>query len=489
MSTAAVVRDLGEGFKLLTQSTERSLSESPVGKDLVEFIKNDIEPAIGQYGERLTKQINTATGNLHTPPEAMEKARQVVFDSAFGTKRQGLLPILQVAKQQKGDVHAATMANAMNTLLKDENRAIGWRSKAAKMGIPIKISSYYTSPTEGGLERAIKTGSHRFFLPLISIPHAFQAPLNSLMVNGIADTTRALYEFASNPDAARQLAQDSGAMMQDAVYEHLNIMKKSTMFGTLLDPLKKVFNYERKLGIAFSAVGGKWSAIRAADEFFATGSKRAELQLKLLGLDPVLIRSQQGILTPNDIEKAAYRATSEIMGLRSQLETPFMWETNAMSRLMTLYKHYGFRQGRLLKNMFVKAYQGEGLVGVTKMAAILGLAFPIAGELIKGAEGVVTAKNPWSRENQKNNFLNSEYLDAIANAGGFGIQYSIMRSSRHNHLSGYVMGPHISTMVDLAQDMMNLRGHSVARDVARRLGLPGRIISNTILKPKKKEGA
>ena len=482
------MEQFAEGMKLLTESSESTMSKTGIGKDLVGYLKNDVEPAIAREGQQLMRTINPQTGVLHPPDEAIKLAREKVFNAAFGKNRVGLMPVLAGIKAQGGDIHAAHVADALNVFLKDENKAIPWRSYVAnKLKIPIKISSAYTSPSEKGLERTVKSVSSRMFLPLISIPHAFQAPLNSLLINGWGDTLRALIDFSGDLQGAKKLALDSGALTQDLVQEHLNAMRKTSMFNRLLDPLRGVFSLERRLGIQFSAVGGKWSAIRAAQEFAQTGSKRAELQLKLLGLDPALVQATRGVLSQQDIEKAAFRAASEIMGMRSPLETPYMWEQNAMARLTTLYKHYGFRQARLIKDALKRGWQGEGVIGAAKIMTALGLAFPIAGELIKGAEGAVTLKNPWTAERKKQNLAGNEYLDAFANAGGFGMMYSITRAARHNHLGGYLMGPHISTAADLAQDVMNLRGKSVARDVLRRMGLPGRALSDIIVPPKKKE--
>jgi hypothetical protein len=484
MGGASTIRELGEAIEPLWKSTERVFSESAVGRDLVQFIKNDIEPTIGKRAEVLTKQVNPVTNAMHTPVEAMQKSRNEVYESAFGKRRQGLIPILQAAKQQKGDIHASQMAEGMNMLLRDENQAIAWRGAAAKAGIKIKASSSYSAP--GHIEGAVRGASRNMFLPLISVPHAFQAPLNGLLVNGWADTARAFADFTTDIASAKKLAADSGALSQDLVHEFVNQTKGTSMFSNLLDPLRKVFSFERKWGIAFSAVGGKWSALRAAEEFATTGSKRSELQLKLLGLDPVLIKEQKGILSQADIEQAAFRSASEIMGFRSQLETPYLWEGNAMARMTMIYKHYGYREARLIKNMLVQAKEGEGLLGVAKIGATLAIAFPIAGEIVKAAEGVLTLQNPWSAEKKKSNIANSEYLDALASAGGLGMMYSITRSARTNHLGGYIMGPYFSTAVDLAQDIMNARGRNVTKDVLRRMGLPGRAASNVLLPPKKK---
>jgi len=323
------------------------------------------------------------------------------------------------------------------------------------------------------------------FLPRISIPHASQAPLNSLLVDGWKATSREFFEFAASPRKAYDLSLQAGAQSQELMHEFISQTQGTSKFRMLIDPLRKVFGLERKWGIAFSAVSGKWAAIDAASEYVARQSKWAELQLKVLGLDPKAILEQRGVLSPSDIEQAAFRSASEVMGLRSPLETPYKWERNWPMRVANLYKHYGFRQARLIKDTLLRAKEAEGWFGVAKVASTLGSTFFIAGEAIKAVEDMVSLRRPWNDEEQKDRFLGNEYLDGIAHAGGFGIIYSTLRGAKHNHLLGYLAGPVFSSATDIAQDAINLRGRALVRDIGRKFGLPGTAAVNLVLPPTK----
>ena len=174
------------------------------------------------------------------------------------------------------------------------------------------------------------------------------------------------------------------------------------------------------------------------------------------------------------------------MGFKSPLETPYKWDETPSLRIMNLYKHYGFRQAKLLKDTLVRAKEAEGLKGVAKITATLGTAFFAVGEMNKIVEETLRGRDPYSKDEEKNNLFGSEYLDGIAHAGGFGIMYSIMRSAKHNHLAGYFAGPVLSSTFDILQDIGNARGRSLARDVGRKFGLPGVFITNQILPPNKR---
>lgn len=479
MSTSALLKDLAEASSPWLRSMESVLEKSAVGKSLTTFLKDEVEPAIGKEANALRQSRGL------NPNVAWKQAKDTVTNLAFGSRKQGLIPLLQTAQQQGGPTHAAEVADAMQVYLHDANPY--WRIAARKAGVQISaIDTAYKA--QKPLERQAKELIRPMFLPRISIPHASQAVLNSLVVNGVRDTVKAFRDFASDPRAAYDLSLQAGAQSQELMHEFINQTQGRSMFTRLLDPLRKVFNFERKWGIAFSAVSGKWAAIDAANELIASGgnSKRALLQLKVLGLDPADVLAKGGMLSPDDFEQAAFRAASEIMGFRSPLETPYQWERSAATRIATLYKHYGFRQARLIKDALVRAKAAEGWAGVAKVTGTIGTSFFVAGEAIKAVEDMVSMKKPWNDDEEKNNFLGSEYLDGVAHAGGFGIMYSILRSAKHNHLLGYAMGPVVSSATDIAQDAMNLRGRALARDIGRKFGLPGTALVNTMLPPTKK---
>lgn len=484
MGGTAIVRDLAEAAKPYFVSMESILSKSQVGKSLTQFLKDEIEPAIGKEAEALNGSPHPQ-GGTYNAQQAWRAAKDKVYDLAFGRNKQGMIPLLQAAQSQGGPIHASEVADAMSVYLRDPKPY--WRMAARKAGVALEESSPYR--VQQPAERLAKRVAAPMFLPRISIPHASQAPLNSLLVNGWKDTVKAFGDFVTNPKAAYDLSLQAGAQSQELMHEYLNTVHGRSSFERLLDPLRKVFSLERKWGIAFSAVSGKWAAIDAASELAATNgqSKRAMLQLKVLGLDPRTILQQGGQLTKSDIEQAAFRSASEIMGLRSPLETPYEWEKNWAMRLSSLYKHYGFRQAKLIKDSLVRAKEAEGWSGVAKVSATLGTAFFAAGETIKAVEDIISGKQPWSDDEKKNNFMGSEYLDGIAHAGGFGIIYSTVRSVKKNYLVSYFAGPVFSSAADIVQDAYNLRGRALARDIGRKFGLPGTAIVNTMLPPKKKK--
>jgi len=103
----------------------------------------------------------------------------------------------------------------------------------------------------------VKDISRMVNLPLVSIPHALQAPLNGLAVNGVRASFAALNEFIRDPAQREYSLSRVGAMSQETAYENNGRAKKSSTFQILLDPLRKVFSAERRVGIAYSAVMGK----------------------------------------------------------------------------------------------------------------------------------------------------------------------------------------------------------------------------------------
>lgn len=480
------------------RSMEHIASQTEVGKLWVNVLKNEVEPAIGKL---TTAHLNAGM----KPEEAMGKAKSIVKEQVFGKKNVGMMGVLQAAKKQGGEIAAEHLADAHNIYwAEDSLQGSTWRAAAAKgvvkKGVtirpPIDISPNSAYKGQTKLEQGAKQFSRMTQLSMISIPHALQAPLNSLAVNGWTSTIKAAAEFMRDPATARGFALKAGAMGQEMAYEMIANAKGQTKFSMLLDPLKKAFTAERKFGITLSAVSGKHAAIDAADTFFKSGGndKTALLQLKLLGLDPAAIMKQGGQLATKDIELAAFRSASELMGYRSPLETPMVWEKNSATRIGTIYKQYGFRAMRVHQQVLQRAYEGGGMIEVAKKLATYATVFPIAGELIKGAEGLLSLQDPWSKEKQQGNIMHSEYLDACAAAMGFNLVYSATRSATYHKLIDFIVGPIASTVGDIGQDVINMtnadskkRGaaeRQLGKDVVRRAGLPGRILSHHLFPPK-----
>jgi len=473
---AGLAVDIGEAAvkSSYIRSMGRVLMDSPVGASLEGFLKEKVEPSIGRAA-----QMKMGTGMA--PDMAMSEATKEVHTMAFGNRKQGIIPILQAAQRQKGSVHASEMANALDIYFKDQNSY--WRDAARTKGVDISRKSIY-EPKTGLIENTLRKYSGVWFLPRIAIPHAFQAPLNSLIVDGWASTAKAFKDLVVDKKTAFDLSLRAGALSQELMYEFKQAQQGTTTLNKLLNPLRSVFSLERKYGIVFSGVAGKHAAIDAADNLLATkgASERAKVQLRVLGIDPTEVLKQGG-LSAEHIDSAVYRSAAEVMGFRSPLETPYRWEQNGAMRIATVYKHFGFRQGMLIKDAMKRAYAGEGWAGPAKLAATIGSTFFVSGELIKGLEGMALGHNPWGEGESKNNLMSSEFIDGVAHAGAFGIFYQGLRSARGNRLANFVEGPYISSATDIAQDVYNKRGKAVGRDIMRKLGLPGSFLANTVLKP------
>jgi len=69
-------------------------------------------------------------------------------------------------------------------------------------------------------------------------------------------------------------------------------------------------------------------------------------------------------------------------------------EKNASWRIGATYKQYGLEHA-LHQRMLTQAYRADGLLGVAKKAALYATIFPVAGEMIKAAEGIFTLQNSW----------------------------------------------------------------------------------------------
>lgn len=489
----------------LFRSMEHIASATEAGKLWVSTVKNDLEPLIGKTRQSLL------SGGMPAE-QAMSQAKQQVKEAAFGRRNQAMYGLLSAAEKQGGVVAAQHLADAHNIYWAEDGlKGSAWRGQVAKdvvdkqsgtmlrKGIPINTGSAYSGHTK--LETTLKDFSRTTQLPMVSIPHALQAPLNGLAVNGWRAGFAAAKEFMTDPASAKAFAMKAGAMSQEFAYEMLAAQKKTSTFSLLLDPMKKLFSMERRAGVAYSAVMGKHAAMEAADTFFKSGGKdkAAEMQLKVLGQDVNSVMQNQGRLSNDDMERAAFRSASEVMGFRSPLETPMAWEKNAAFRIGATYKQYGYRTMRLHQQVLQRAYGDGGLIGVGHLlqkAATYGTVFFLGGELIKGAEGAITGQNAWDAEHQKRNLMHNEYLDALAAGMGFNLIYGATRSSTFHNLANFISGPIISTGTDLLQDSINLvqnagddkkrssAARSLAKDVVRRTGLPGRIAYPHLFPPK-----
>lgn len=505
----------------LFASMEHVVSQTEAGKFYAKTLKNVAEPAIDKNLADLTQKWHAAPAGMK-PYELREipgMARSAVKNQIFGKGNVNMMPLLQAVEQQGGKIAAEHLADAHNVYWREAaQEGSSWRQRAVnKTGVDISTNTAYTPVKKTDAffsEKGLKNFSRSVNLAFITIPHAAQPILNGVVTNGWINTMKALGEVIKDGPTAKAVAMRNVAMGQEMLYEAMATENKAgaklptRIWKTIANPLGElgIFNAERRFGIVVSAVGGKHAAIEAAEKFFASGGtdKEFELQLKALGQEPANVMKQGGILTTSDMERAAYRSADRVMGMRSPLETPLGWEKNAAARLMTTYKPYGFRSLRLHTQVLHDAMRSGGWAKVSGLIGAYTLAFPVAGELIRGVMNAATLRNPLepTEDQKKAYFMGNRYIDDIGMAMGLHTIYAITRAATFNKLTNFAAGPIFSTVSDLTQDAIQIAMSSstarrtasqnrmthvkqLTKDVLRQTGAPGRIINAHAFKSKK----
>jgi hypothetical protein len=164
------------------------------------------------------------------------------------------------------------------------------------------------------------------------------------------------------------------------------------------------------------------------------------------------------------------------MFIERGLKTPWVWDENAATRMLSLYKHFQFREGKLIKNTLIRSMKSNPL-NMLKTVAIIGAVFPIAGEMLNMFENMATGRPAFDRghplaeqfvkrplegltghrfKEGKPNVMQvhkllhfngkwarytDEYFDALGHLAAFGIWYSMLRSLFSGRETDWMSGP------------------------------------------------
>lgn len=488
------------GFTGLVEDVFKTLSESSVGQwlkpamremegtaagtQVTNILKNQFEPEVAET----TAFYRTKLG--YAPPAATKAAVEDISEKYFGKRGEGVINILKAVNVQSGGnkIHVNNFADALDVYFGEKGiKYPNWRLQAINEKVPLYSSSSSYKPP-GPVERFTKDVASWIFLPRIVIPHTTQ-PLNVLLYEGAKSFGKATEEmFANGLDAAKKRVIDSGVLEDQILYQMIDTAKGGGLARKLFH--MPAFNYLRDMQIAHSALAGEFTVLEAFDDQLANGmTPKLELAFRRHGIDPASLKGLKQ-LTPEMIKTAQYRAAQATYFMRSGLDTPYPWSQNWMSRTATMYKHFGYNQGRFVVSAINDSFRVSPEEGI-KTVAILSTLYPIAGYAVAKVEDAINLRPAPTNAQEKDAFY-SEYISAIGHAAGFGIAYSIFRSAKRNALADYAIGPIPSTITDFAQDILNAptsesRRRKLGRDTLRRIPLVGPGISQELL-PKKKAG-
>lgn len=473
--------ELGTEARALLTSSEGMLKDTPAGKwvyDTVQKYLGDVKNDAAKLYESDKSLMPNMTPQQHELSMINSKRMAARMNDTlhFGLNRNKLTQAISLAKTQKNIIHATEVGDYASFALREETPKpfrtpsgtyTDWRRAAG-----IKGASPYKSPTEG--ERQVNDILAYSFLGRVAVPHTMQQ-FNSAFTLGWRYWGKAWM----NP-ITRGTAPVTAETFDEVLRNWRLINQgKDTWFTKVFH--MPGFSQLRMKYIQHAADAGRFAAIDAAQEYAQTGSRGAEQTLKFLRLDPSKIRLQGGRLLQEDIERAGHASADENMFIEPG-KTPQIWGQTRAARMLSLYKNFQFREGKLIADTIARSLR-SGPKQAAATLATLGVAFPIAGHIIGDMENLATGRSPEDRSTEMkptgNEFVDDR-IDDIAHMAAFGIWYSMFRAVARHRMTDYTSGPVISLLADLGTSAYQASKGNIKpaiKSAARRVPVAGPAIA------------
>lgn len=470
------------------QSFEAYASRFPSGKWLVDTLGQrsaEIRIDTEAFNEQSRimghfKDIDSAKTPLEKQKfsennKGIMKSNRILATSVADTKYLGksktrlAQAVSNVRAESKNPLVAKNIADMTSTFLREQ----GWQDWRKKAGI--STPSPYHGVEEG--EHLVKNILNVGFLSKIVIPH-FGQPLYTLLNTGAKTWLEAFAAIAHDPQAAYKMAERTGALFEEQ-YRALQDMAagKDTVWHKVIH--MPLFQKTREWQIVHAAIAGKY----AAEDAFSASSKFADIQLKMLGIDPLAARAR-GYLTEDEKLTAGFKSADETFFIERGLKTPTMWEATATSRMLTLYKSFSFRAQKFLKDALKRSASDPA--EFAKRLVILGTVFPVVGEMVQGLYNISDAKSPFNRDNiakPTGNAITDEVINAYSHVGALGITYNLYRALMYGRTSDWLAGPAIALPVDVltaGRAIAKGKPKQAIKRLSRRIPIVGGAISSNI---------
>lgn len=420
--------------------------------------------------------------------KAADKISQNVF---FGAHDQNLQAIVEAVRHSEGSVSANTLVDFLDVFFKEANYG-GWRKTLVQTStglrsVPFGKSAY--TPTQEA-ERVLHKITGYLMTSRIALPHSTQL-INGVLNEGLRNTLAGVWERVTDWPSVRDFVINSGALEEELDRTARQaISGKPSLFEKMFH--QPGFHWIRARQVEVMALTGKHEAIEASGRFLS-GDTRAELTLKRLGIGTTELK-RTGVLDDTMKQQAAYNAAKQSIFFRTPLNTPFRRESGPLGRMAFTYSHYHFNMFRIIKNSLKNSYLEQGIPGVLKWTAKIGIMFPIAGELIQVVENGLYRRDLTKQDMQATGVEPVDaYLNATAHASAFGMIYSINRANKQSMITNTVVGPVAGTGINVATDVTKaIIGQEtkfgakhdwrpVERDVLRHVPVIGPTLSGTLV--------
>jgi hypothetical protein len=164
-----------------------------------------------------------------------------------------------------------------------------------------------------------------------------------------------------------------------------------------------------------------------------------ENKLASLGLDTASIVARGGHLTQDELLLAAQKVSTDVNFWGDSMSLPEFYK-GPYGRFLTMFKSFGFQQGKLVKDTIAKP-AGEWLASGGKRGDI----GPLTRFLILTPAGgeVITDLKKWARARPRTTDIATRISENFANGAGFGMFSDALDAANYGlgGTLGYALGP------------------------------------------------
>lgn len=309
-----------------------------------------------------------------------------------------------------------------------------------------ELANKLVKTVTGQVEKTPVATKASFFLRTLQAPKLAYAQivnlgqsLNTLLASDVGCLSYGLQSAFKNKGI--QNALESGAILNSVIKQQLSYMGGTNFANNLLKHTgftwTEMFNR-----VVASNAGMKYAEITL--EKLKKNPENAILRWRLeeLGVNPNTVL-ERGSLVKNELLKAGNIFTTKTQFLSEPLYLP-AWASSPEGKVVFQFKNYAYNQALFMKNHLATQWSQRNYAGVVRTLGILGLVFPMTGEVLGDIRSIITgAKRPtkaWDR-----------YWSNIAMAGTFGLALDFWESARYRRLASSFGGPTLGSVAELGE--------------------------------------
>lgn len=162
-------------------------------------------------------------------------------------------------------------------------------------------------------------------------------------------------------------------------------------------------------------------------------NKIARNELTLLGIDPNKVIKQGGVLSQDDLLRAAKNMAGNTQFLSRNIDLPAWVSQSELGKSVAQFKTFAYQQSRFIAKQTVDQFRAGNPGRAMRNIAIIATVYPLTGEAIADLRSLISGKKRESRGLQR-------YIENATMVGAFGILSDVISSLKYDPAQ-FVIGP------------------------------------------------